>query len=616
MTEKQSNSLEVVSIRFAGDSGDGMQLTGSRFTASTAIAGNDLATQPDFPAEIRAPAGSIPGVSSFQIQFGSVEIFTAGDKPDVLVAMNPAALAKHIKDLKPNGTLICNSDAFSAKNLSRVGYESNPLEEEKLKTDYNLISVDITSLTHEALKELGLSKREMDRSKNFFALGIVCWLYGRSIQVTKDWLAKKFERKPDIAKANTMVLEAGVAFAQASELFPRTYVVGPAQLKPGRYRNVTGNQAIGLGLVAAAHVSKKTFVYGSYPITPASDILHEVSKHKNFGLLSFQAEDEIAACGVALGASYAGHFGVTASSGPGIILKQEMIGLAAMAELPLLVIDVQRAGPSTGMPTRTEQTDLLEVLYGRNGECPCVVIAIASPEDAFDATYEACQVAMHSMVPVFLMSDASIATGSQPWLVPDEQGLKPFEHRPLPAPENFQPYARDPKTLARPWVAPGTKGYEHRLGGLEKQDGSGNISYDPKNHEHMTAVRAAKVQRIADSLPKTQVDGAQSGDLLVIGWGSTHGAIAGATAKAREEGLSVAHVHLRYLNPLPNDLEEICKRFKKIVVPELNTGQLTQLLRARYLVDAQVVSKVQGQPFHVEELLEIIRERLGVQEAA
>lgn len=582
-------------------------MTGTRFTEESAQLGNDLATLPDFPAEIRAPAGTLAGVSSFQIHFGSCEIYTPGDSVDVLVAFNPAALKANLSSLKPNGILICNSDAFTERNLKRVGYESNPLEGDELKTSFTLVPVPVTKLTREALSEVDLPSSGVDKCKNFFALGIVSWLYGRSMEQTLNWIEQKFASKnPVLVEANRAALEGGMAFAQASEIFPSSYEVGPAKLEPGTYRNITGNLAVAYGLVAAGEKMGKPIMFAGYPITPASDILHELSRHKDFGVITFQAEDEIAACCAAIGASYSGRLGVTASSGPGIALKQEAIGLAVSTELPLVIVNVQRAGPSTGLPTKTEQADLLEVLYGRNGECPCVVIAIASPSEAFEITYEACRIAVEHMIPVFLLSDGYIANGAEPWNVPDVSSLPPINMKFAEAGSDYLPYARSKDTLVREWAMPGTPGLEHRIGGLEKEDGSGNVSYDPENHERMCLLRAERVQKIADSLPPTVVDGPEFGDVLVVSWGGTLASVSAGVHQAQGDGVSVSHLHLRYLNPLPKDLAKVLGRFKSVIVPEINLGQLSQLLRSKYLVDAQGVNKIQGQPFKVSEIREAI----------
>ncbi|MCI5065876.1 2-oxoacid:acceptor oxidoreductase subunit alpha [bacterium] len=619
-SQQKNIAVSTVAIRFAGDSGDGMQLTGSRFTEETARLGNDLATKPDFPAEIRAPAGTIGGVSAFQIHFGDQEIFTAGDAVDVLVAMNPAALRANLRDLKENGVLICNRDAFHKKNLAKVQYETSPLEDEGLQSKYRLVDVDITTQTQAALESFELSTSAKEKCKNFFALGIVCHVFTRKVEDTIRWIEAKFGAGTEIARANTEALHAGMAFAEASEILADRYEVQSAQLPAGTYRNLTGNQGIALGLIAASEVSGLPLFYGSYPITPASDILHELSKYKHFGVRTFQAEDEIAACCSAIGASYSGSLGVTGSSGPGIALKQEAIGLAVATELPLVVVNVQRAGPSTGLPTKTEQADLLQVLYGRNGESPVAIVAISQPDDAFATTLEACRIAVEHMTPVFLLSDGHIGTGSQPWMIPEPEELQQIDP-PFASPNSegeqtpFLPYQRDEK-LVRPWAVPGTPGLEHRIGGLEKQDVTGNISYEPENHEKMVQLRAEKIERIADSLPPTDVFGAQEGPLLIVGWGSTRGAIEGAVSLLRQEGHQVGHIHLRHLNPFPRDLGVLLSKFRRVLVPELNGGQLLGLLRARFaapfarersLPELIGYSKIQGQPFKIQEILEKAR---------
>lgn len=606
-TATAHSTLHSVAIRFAGDSGDGMQITGSRFTSETARLGNDLATRPDFPAEIRAPAGTIGGVSAFQIHFGSQEIFTAGDAPDVLIAMNPAALKANINDLKPNGIVICNSDTFTDKNLQKAGYDSNPLDDDSIRTKFNLIPVALTTLTLEAIADVDIKTSAKEKCKNFFALGIVCYLYNRGVDETVEWLEKKFARTPEIVEANKRAIAGGQAFAQASEFFTSTYEIPAAQLAPGVYRNITGNQGIALGLIAAAQRSQLSLFYAGYPITPASDILHELSRHKEFGVVTYQAEDEIASCCAALGASYSGALGVTASSGPGILLKQETIGLAATAEFPLVIINVQRAGPSTGMPTKTEQSDLLQSLFGRNGECPVAVISVSSPEDAFESTIEACRIAMEHMTPVFLLSDGYIGNGSQPWLVPDVDSLPVIQPPFIDSSEadSYLPYQRDDKQVRR-FAIPGTPNFEHRIGGIEKHENTGNISYDPLNHQRMTDLRAEKIDKIADTLPELKVSGNRSGELLVVGWGSTSGALSGAVARAQSEGHSVSYTHLRYLNPFPRDLESLLRAFTHVLVPELNSGQLALLLRAKFLIDVKSLSKVQGQPFKIEEVYQSI----------
>ena len=599
--------LEHVTIRFAGDSGDGMQLTGSEFTRATAIAGNDLRTFPDFPAEIRAPAGTLPGVSGFQLQFAHHPVYTPGDQPDVLVAMNPAALKANLKDLKARGLLIVNTGAFNAMNLNKAGYAANPLEDGSL-SNYQLVQVDISKLTETALHGSGLSTREIARSKNMFALGLMLWLYQRPTEPAIRNIRSKFANKPDIAEANEKVLMAGHAFGETAELFPNTYVVRKAEIAPGKYRNVSGNQALAMGLLTATRLSGLKGFLGSYPITPASDILHELSKHKHFNFTTFQAEDEIAAVAAAIGASFGGSLGVTTSSGPGIALKQEAIGLAIMTELPLVIVNVQRGGPSTGLPTKTEQADLMQAINGRNGEAPVPVIAASTPSDCFLAAIEAVQIATKYMTPVMLLSDGYIANGQEPWRIPEVSSLPKIEVGFRTDPENFKAYERDEKTLARAWVRPGTPGLEHRIGGIEKDSLTGAVSYDPANHEKMVRLRAEKVARVAQDYAPLQVNGERTGEILVVGWGSTKGAITAAVGEMRRKGRSISHVHLRNLNPLPNDLGELLKGFEKVVVPELNMGQLLQILRAKYLVDAKGINKIQGKPFTVSELVARIEE--------
>jgi 2-oxoglutarate ferredoxin oxidoreductase subunit alpha len=598
-------TLSCVVIRFAGDSGDGMQLTGTQFTATAAAIGNDLATFPDYPAEIRAPAGTLAGVSGFQVNFSSEDIFTPGDAPDVLVAMNPAALLANVKDLRPGGILVVNTDSFRENDLAKAGYAKNPLEDGSL-TGFRLYQVEITRLTRAALKETGLPQRIQDRCKNFFALGMMYYLYHRSMDVSTQWIKQKFAAKPELAEANTLALKGGYAYCEAAEIFQVTYEVPPAHLKPGTYRNISGNQALALGLVAAAQKAGRPLFLGSYPITPASDILHELSQYKNFGVYTFQAEDEIAAIGSALGASFAGSIGLTTTSGPGMALKMEFIGLAIMVELPLVIVDIQRGGPSTGLPTKTEQADLLQAIYGRPSEAPCIVIAARSASDCFEAAYEATRLTMKHMTPVILLSDGYIANGAEPWMLPKIEDLTPIEVHFRTEADGFHPYARDPRTLARPWAIPGTRGLEHRIGGIEKSDGSGNISYDPANHEHMVHLRADKVARVALELPPSTVDGDADGT-LIVGWGSTYGAITSALRHARAEGLRAGHLHLRYLNPLPADLGEIFARYDRILVPEMNMGQLAMILRAKYLRDVKQLNKVQGQPFKESEILDAVR---------
>jgi 2-oxoglutarate/2-oxoacid ferredoxin oxidoreductase subunit alpha len=592
-----------VVIRFSGDSGDGMQLTGSQFTNTSALFGNDLSTLPDFPAEIRAPAGTLPGVSAFQVRIADHDIHTPGDAPDVLVAMNPAALKKDLGDLKPNGVVIVNTDDFNDRNLAKAGYAANPLEDGSLD-GYRLFKVDLTTLTRRTLEGSGLDTKSQDRCKNFFALGMVYWLFSRSLDATVDWLERKFKKRPDLADANVKVLKAGYHYSDTTEIFQARYEVAPAPLEPGTYRNILGNTSLALGLLAASRQSGLPLFLGAYPITPASSLLHELAQHKRFGVTTFQAEDEIAAVCAAIGASFGGALAVTASSGPGIALKAEAIGLAVMVELPLVVVDVQRGGPSTGLPTKTEQSDLLQVLFGRNGESPVPVIAASSPSDCFEVALEACRLALEAMVPVVLLSDGYIANGSEPWRLPDLAALPKMPVSFRTEPEGFAPYARDETTLARPWALPGTAGLEHRIGGLEKEDVTGNVSYDPINHETMTRLRAEKVARIAERIPELEVEGdPQGGELLVLGWGSTAGAITGAVLEARRQGLSVSRAHLRYLNPFPKNLGDVLARFRRVLVPEMNSGQLALLLRGRFLKDVVSYPKVQGRPFFRSEIL-------------
>ncbi|MGD8394574.1 MAG: 2-oxoacid:acceptor oxidoreductase subunit alpha [Candidatus Eiseniibacteriota bacterium] len=606
--------VETVTIRFAGDSGDGMQVTGGQFTSTSVMVGNDVATLPDYPAEIRAPAGSLPGVSGYQIRFSNHDIFTPGDQPDVLVAMNPAALKVNLKDLKRNGVLIVNTDAFTDGNLRLAGYASSPLEDGSLE-GYQVYKIQLTRLTRVALEDAEIKARgtkAIDRCKNFFALGITFWLYHRPLEPTLKWIAKKFDGHPDLIEANQLALRGGYNHAYSTELFKVTYEVTAAKFAPGRYRNISGNTATALGLVTASKLTGLEVFFGSYPITPASDILHELARHKQFGIVTFQAEDEIAAIGSALGASFAGAIGCTATSGPGMALKSETMGLAVMAELPLVIIDIQRAGPSTGMPTKTEQADLLMSIWGRFSESPMPVLAAATPDDCFDTALEAVRIATRHMTPVIMLSDGYLANGSEPWRVPRLEELPDLRVDLVTEIEGeLEPYARDPETLARPWIKIGTAGLEHRIGGLEKHDRNGNVSYDPQNHETMVHQRAEKVARIARDIPPARVDGPESGDLLVIGWGSTYGAITGAFEQCQQQGLEVARLHLRHLNPLPANLGDILKRYDRVLVPELNTGQLVILLRAQYLVDAIGFSKVQGQPFKISEIKQKIDALLG-----
>ena len=609
---KPVEQVDRVIIRFAGDSGDGMQLTGSRFTSETAVLGNDLSTLPDFPAEIRAPAGSLPGVSGFQIHFSDHDILTPGDAPNVLVAMNPAALRTNLRDLPKGGTLIVNRDAFTERNLEKAGYTSNPLEDGTLG-DYHVHDVPLTTLTLEALKEVEVTKREAERSKNMFALGLMSWLYHRPTEGTIAFLERKFASAPAIAEANVKAFKSGWAYGETSEDFAVTYEVAPAQLEPGTYRNITGNQALSLGLVAASVQSKLPLFLGAYPITPASGILEEVARYKHFGVRTFQAEDEISAVGAALGAAFGGALGVSTSSGPGVVLKAETVGLAIMLELPLLILDIQRAGPSTGMPTKPEQADLLMVLFGRNSESPVPVVAAPTPGGCFDAAIEAARIALKYRTPVYLLSDAYLANGSEPWLLPDAGSLpdisiefaQPEQHE-----GEFLPYKRDPDTLARPWAIPGTPGLEHRIGGLEKADGTGNVSYDPDNHDLMVRMRARKVAGIAADIPELEVDDPDGAELLVLGWGGTYGPITAGVRRLRRDGKRVAQAHLTHLNPFPRNTGEVLRRYPKVLVPEINLGQLVKLIRAEFLVDAAGYHRVSGQPFRSDELAEAIETML------
>ncbi len=602
--------LERVTIRFAGDSGDGMQLTGTQFTRTAAVFGNDISTLPDYPAEIRAPAGSLPGVSGFQISFAASDIYTPGDAPDVLVAMNPAALKTNVGDLPPGGALIVNEDAFNATNLQKAGYPSNPLTDGSLK-QYNLFEIPISTLNARALEGLDMSTKQIDLTKNFFALGIMFWLYERSMEPTLRWIDQKFSAKPVIVEANKRALKAGYAFGETTEIFHTHYRVGPAKLPPGKYRYITGNEATALGFVAASKLADRPLFYGSYPITPASDILHQLSTYKNFGVKTFQAEDEIAAIGAAIGASYGGALGMTASSGPGIALKSEALNLAVMVELPLVVVDVQRAGPSTGMPTKTEQADLLQVMFGRNSDSPVPIVAPATPAECFDFSIEAWRLAVKYMTPVIYLSDAFLATGAEPWRVPNVKDLPSIAVENVSDAAAFRPYQRDPETLARPWAIPGTPGLEHRIGGLEKQDVTGNVSYDPENHHRMQLLRAEKVARIADDIPELDVFGPASGDLLVLGWGSTYGPIRSAVERLQAEGHSVAHAQLRYLNPFPRNLGDVLESYRRVLIPEVNLGQLSMLVRARYLIDAKGYNKVRGKPFRISEIYEKAEQMLA-----
>lgn len=596
--------LEKVVIRFAGDSGDGMQLTGDRFTSEAALFGNDLATQPNYPAEIRAPQGTLPGVSSFQIQIADYDILTAGDRPDVLVAMNPAALKANVGDLPRGGLIIANSDEFTKRNLAKVGYESNPLETDEL-SDYVVHAVPMTTLTLGAVEQIGASKKDGARAKNMFALGLLSWMYGRELEHSEAFIREKFARKPEVAEANVLALRAGWNYGETTEAFGTTYEVAPAKLAPGEYRQISGNTALAYGIIAAGHLADTMVVLGTYPITPASDILHELSKHKNFNVLTFQAEDEIAGIGAALGASYGGALGVTSTSGPGVALKTEAIGLGVMTELPLVVIDVQRGGPSTGLPTKTEQADLLQAMFGRNGESPVAVLAPRSPSDCFDIAVEAARIALTYRTPVIILSDGAIANGSEPWRIPDITSYEKIDHTFAKPGEPYAPYARDPETLARQFAVPGTPGLEHRIGGLEKANGSGNISYEPKNHDLMVRLRKAKIDGI--KVPDLEVDDTTGdAELLLIGWGSSYGPIGEACRRARRKGIKVAQAHLRHLNPFPANLGEVLRRYPKVVCPEMNLGQLAMLLRAKYLVDVQSVTKVEGMAFLADEIEGVI----------
>lgn len=608
--------LDRVIIRFAGDSGDGMQLTGDRFTSETALMGNDLATLPDFPAEIRAPAGTLPGVSAFQLHFADHDIMTPGDSPNVLVAMNPAALKANLPDLPRGSDLIVNTDEFTKRNLRRVGYEENPLEDGVLDA-YRVHAIPLTSMTVEALKDVDVTRKEAERAKNMFALGLLCWLYHRPTEGTIGFLQTKFANKPELLRANTIAFEAGWSFGETTEDFSVSYEIKPAPARPGRYRNISGSLAMAYGLLAASWRSTLPLFLGSYPITPASDILHELSKHKRFGVRTFQAEDEIAGIGAALGAAFGGHLGVTATSGPGLALKAETVGLAISLELPLVICNIQRGGPSTGLPTKTEQSDLLQALYGRNGEAPVPIVAPRSPSDCFDAAVEAVRIAVTYRTPVIVLSDGYLANGSEPWRLPDLDTLPQIDpnfatslnHVAADGTEEFWPYLRDAQTLARAWAKPGTPGLEHRIGGLEKQDGSGNVSYDPANHDLMVRTRQAKVDRVAASIPDLEVDDPDGdADILVVGWGSTYGPIGAAVRRCRDAGLHVAQAHFRHLNPLPENTEQVLKAYPKVLLPEMNLGQLALLLRGRFLVDVKSYTQVRGLPFKAAELAAVIEE--------
>ncbi len=612
-TSHTTETRHRVVVRFAGDSGDGMQLAGARFTDASAVFGNDLATLPNFPAEIRAPAGTLPGVSSFQVQIADSDILTPGDRPDVLVAMNPAALKSNLQDVPESGTIIINTDAFEARNLEKAGYEANPLEDGSLDK-YKVLRVGMEELTKEAVKDSGVRGRATLRSKNLLAVGIVAWMFDRPLEPTIEWITEKFASLPEVAAANVSALKAGYHYGETTEIFSHTYEVPPAQMTPGVYTNVTGNQTLAWGLIAGAQQAKLPLLYASYPITPASDILHELARHRNFGVRTFQAEDEIAAVGVALGASFAGHLGITGTSGPGVALKSETISLALITELPMVIVDVQRGGPSTGLPTKTEQSDLLMSIYGRHGEAPMPVVAASTPADAFDTAIEAIRLAIKYMTPVILLSDGYIATSAEPWRLPDLSQLPDisttFQVDPNHGDE-YWPYIREEKTLARPWAVPGTAGLEHRVGGLEKQDGTGNVSYDPLNHEKMTILREDKIKGIAEDIPDLIVDSDDDATTLVLGWGSTYASIVAGVRRVRANGHKVAQAHLRHVNPFPKNLESVVRSYDTVLVPELNRGQLSRLLRERYLIDVKSLTKVQGKPFMAAEVEQALMESLS-----
>ncbi len=605
-------ALGDVVIRFAGDSGDGMQLVGDRFTELSAVFGNDLATQPDFPAEIRAPAGTIAGVSAFQVHISDHDIVTPGDTPNVLVAMNPAALKANIRDLSPGTTLLVNVDTFDQRNLDKAGYEQNPLLDDSLAA-FRVYEVPMTSITVEATKPLGVKPRDAERSKNFFALGLICWMYTRPTDPLVDWIKKRFANRPAVFEANVAAFRAGYNFGETAELFDHAYEVKPAALAPGEYRQITGNVALSYGLVAAAQAAKLPLFYASYPITPASDILHELSKLKNFGVKTLQAEDEISAAGIAIGAAFAGNLAITGTSGPGVDLKSEALGLAVSLELPMVIVDVQRGGPSTGLPTKTEQADLMLAMYGRHGEAPMPIVAASSPSDCFAAAFEAVRLAVKYRTPVMLLTDGYIGNGAEPWILPDVDALPDISVLFATEPnhgDEFWPYLRDPDTLARPWAIPGTPGLMHRIGGIEKEDGTGNISYDPANHDKMTRLRAAKIAGIANDIPLTDLDDPGDADLLLLSWGGTWGATTEATRRVRAHGKKIAHAHLRHMNPFPRDLGDILHRYSQVLVPELNLGQLSKLVRAEFLVDAQSYTRVAGVPFRAAELEKKILEMM------
>ncbi len=607
--QRKRELMEQAVIRFCGDSGDGMQITGSQFTNTVALYGNDLATLPDFPAEIRAPAGTLPGVSGFQVHFSSSDVYTPGDSVDALIAMNPAALKMNIADLKPNGILIVNLNDFGETDLRKAQMTANPLEDHSLDA-YRLFSVELTKLTRAALKDLGLDNKTVDRCKNFFALGMCYWLYNRSLDTSLRWIEEKFKTKPALVQANRTAMQAGYSYCEATEAFQISYEIPPAKLAPGVYRNISGNTALAMGFVAASQKAGIPLFLGSYPITPASDILHELSAYKDFGVITFQAEDEIAAITSAIGAAYAGALGITSTSGPGMALKTEALGLAVAVELPLVICDIQRGGPSTGLPTKTEQADLLQALFGRNSEAPIPVLAPATPGDCFWIALEASRIAIKYMVPVIILSDGYLANGAEPWKIPDLSQLPDIPVQFEKNPEGFHPYRRNPETLARPWAVPGTPGLEHRIGGLEKQDVTGNVNYEPLNHERMVRLRAEKVAGIVQDVPDAVPEGDPSGELLIVAWGSTHGPVTAALKAQRAKGRRIGHVHLRHLNPMPKNLGEVLGRYDKILVPEMNMGQLVMLLRAKFLVDAQGYNKIQGKPFKQSEIEDKIEELL------
>ena len=608
--EKNLEEVETVTIRFAGDSGDGMQLTGTQFTNTSAVVGNDISTLPDFPAEIRAPAGSLPGVSGFQLNFSSQDIKTPGDQPNVLVAMNPAALKVNLPDLEDGGTLIINTDGFTPENLKYANYATNPLEDNSL-AGYRVHKLPISTLNMNALKgNVELSRKEIDRCKNFFALGVLYWLYDRPLDTTLNWIHKKFAKTPEVGKANEIALKTGYNFADTTEVFTTHYTIKKAKIAPGKYRKLTGNEATAIGFIAASSLSGRPLFYGSYPITPASDILHELSRHKSFGVKTFQAEDEIAAVAAAIGASFAGQIGLTGTSGPGVALKQEAIGLAVMTELPLVIVNVQRGGPSTGLPTKTEQADLFQAVWGRNGECPAIVVAPSTPADCFHMAIESVRLAFKYMCPVFYLSDGYLANGAEPWAIPALEDLPKIDVQFATEPSTFMPYARDPETLARPFALPGTPGLEHRIGGIEKQHITGNVNYDPENHQLMVKLRQEKIDRVVNDVPLLEVMGEKSGKVLVLGWGSTYGSISSAVEKMQREGKSVSAAHLRYLNPFPKNLGDVLSSFETVLIPEMNLGQLCTMIRAKYLIDAVPFSKVKGRPFQIREIVRKVEEYL------